>query len=75
MDVEAAFRRRLRQLIAERYRSLDRFYLESGFSKGHLGQILRGDRSPSVKTLVKLAKLLGVEVKDFFTFSDRGGNR
>jgi len=45
---------------------------ESGFSKGHLGQILRGDRSPSVKTLVKVAKLLGVEAKDFFTFPAQG---
>jgi transcriptional regulator with XRE-family HTH domain len=71
MDVEAAFRRRLNQLVMQKYQSLDRFYLETGFSKGHLGQIIRGDRSPSVSTLIKLAKLLGVEVKDFFDFRER----
>ncbi len=42
MDVAALFRRRLRKLIRAKYRSLDRFYLESGFSKGHLSEILRG---------------------------------
>jgi hypothetical protein len=35
MDVAALFRRRLRKLILAKYRSLDRFYLETGFSKGH----------------------------------------
>lgn len=71
MDVEAAFRRRVKQLVMERYPSLDRFYLETGFSKGHLGQIIRGDKSPSVSTLVRLAKLLGVEVKAFFESPER----
>jgi transcriptional regulator with XRE-family HTH domain len=49
---------------------LDRFYLESGVSKGHLSEILRGVSSPSVATLVKVAEALGVEVKDFFVFPD-----
>ena len=66
MGVEADLRRRLRQLVLEKYGSLDRFYLETGFSKGHLSQILRGQRSPSVTTLVKLARALEVEVPDFF---------
>jgi hypothetical protein len=36
-----------RQRSAPRlYGSLDRFYLETDFSKGHLSQILRGQRSP-----------------------------
>ena len=32
MDVAALFRRRLRKLILAKYRSLDRFYLETDFS-------------------------------------------
>jgi transcriptional regulator with XRE-family HTH domain len=71
MDPQASFRRRLKELVKQKYKTLDRFYLETGFSKGHLGQIIRGERSPSVSTLVKLAKLLEVEVKDFFDFSQR----
>ena len=63
---EALFRRRLREIVAQKYGSLDRFYLETDFSKGHLSQILRGKRSPSLTTIVKLAKALNVQVVDFF---------
>ena len=66
MDAEARFRERLRELIKRRYKSLDRFYLETDFSKGHLSNILRGRGSPSLATMVKLAKALDVEVVDFF---------
>lgn len=68
MDTATLFRERLRPLILERYLSLDRFYLESGVSKGHLSEILRGVSSPSVATLIKLADALEVEVNDFFLF-------
>ena len=66
MDEAALFRRRLRQLVIEKYGSLDRFYLETEFSKGHLSQIIRGKRSPSLTTMIKLAKVLDVRVADFF---------
>ena len=72
MDLEGAFRRRLKELIQRKYRSLDRFYLETDFSKGHLSNILRGNGSPSVTTLVKLAKALDVDLHDFFVFPERG---
>jgi hypothetical protein len=42
---EALFRRRLREIVIQKYGSLDRFYLETDFSKGHLSQILRDKRS------------------------------
>jgi transcriptional regulator with XRE-family HTH domain len=71
MKVAARFRRRLRNLILAKYRSLDRFYLETDFSKGHLSEILRGKGSPSVSTLIKLAEALDVEVCDFFIFPER----
>ncbi len=71
MKVAARFRRRLRNLILAKYRSLDRFYLETDFSKGHLSEILRGKGSPSVSTLIKLAEALDVEVCDFFVFPER----
>jgi len=75
MGVEAALRKRLRELVVEKYGSLDRFYLETGFSKGHLSQILRGQSSPSVATLVKLARALEVEVIDFFQAAGHPGRR
>ena len=64
--VEATFRRRLRELVLGKYGSLDRFYLEHEFSKGHLSQILRGKTDPKLSTIVKLAKALGVEVVELF---------
>ena len=70
MDTAALFRARLKQLILERYPSLDRFYLETDFSKGHLSETLRGVSSPSVATLIKLAQALEIEVKDFFIFPE-----
>lgn len=75
MDEEALFRRRLRELVVEKYGSLDRFYLETDFSKGHLSQILRGQRSPSLATMAKLANALGVRVGDFFRPEDKGPPR
>ena len=63
---EALFRRRLREIVIQKYGSLDRFYLETDFSKGHLSQILRGKRSPSLATIVKLARALDVQVAHFF---------
>ena len=71
MDEEALFRRRLRELVVEKYGSLDRFYLETDFSKGHLSQILRGQRSPSLATMTRLAAALGVRVGDFFRPDDK----
>ncbi len=62
---EVLFRRRLRELVVEKYGSLDRFYLETDFSKGNLSQILRGKRSPSLATIVRLARALDVSVADF----------
>ena len=72
MDVAVRFRRRLRKLILAKYRSLDRFYLETDFSKGHLSEILRGKGSPSLNTLIKLARALNIDVGDFFVFPERG---
>lgn len=65
------FRERFGQLLSERYPSLDRFYLEHDFSKGHLSHILRGRRNPSTLTLYRLAGMLGVELVDFFVFPQK----
>jgi transcriptional regulator with XRE-family HTH domain len=72
MDVEALFRRRLRELITSKFQSLDRFYLETGISKGHVSEILRGKGSPSISTLQKIAVALDLEITDLFIFPERG---
>jgi len=70
-DSEKLFRARLGQLIKRKYRSLDRFWLERDISKGYVSLVLRGRRSPSVSTLVTLARALGVELKELFIFPKR----
>jgi transcriptional regulator with XRE-family HTH domain len=67
VNEEALFRQRLKQIVIVKYGSLDRFYLETDFSKGHLSQILNGKRSPSLSTMIRLAEILGVRVGDFFS--------
>ena len=66
MDAERRFRKRLLELVEREFGSLDRFYLETDFSKGHLSQIVRGKRSPSLRTIVKLANALRIDVREFF---------
>jgi DNA-binding phage protein len=66
VDDEALFRRNLQRIVLQKYGSLDRFYLETEFSKGHLSQILFWKANPSLSTMAKLARALGVRVADFF---------
>ena len=70
-DEEALFRQRVREFVKAKYGSLDRFQSETGFSKGHLSQILGGKRSPSLSTIVRLARALGIRVADFFISEPR----
>ena len=71
MEWEELFRRRIRELIEERYESIDRFYLERGISKGHVYEIISGKTSPTLKTLKRLAVALEVDVRDFFILPER----
>lgn len=46
---------------------------EAGLSsKGYLSRIESGERLPSLEVLYRLAKRLGVEVRDLFIFPERG---
>jgi transcriptional regulator with XRE-family HTH domain len=38
----------------------------SGLVRGYLSDVLTAKKSPTVRTLVKLADALGIEVGDFF---------
>jgi hypothetical protein len=65
MDGEARSRYRPRRLVKQKYGSLDRFYMETDFSKGHLSRILRGTSSPTISTVEKSASL-GLQLEDLF---------
>ena len=59
-DIQKQFAARLKALRAQRHWSLDRAATETGVSKAMLGQIERGESSPTLTTLWRLAK--GYEV-------------
>lgn len=59
-DIQQQFAARLKTLRAQRCWSLDRAATETGVSKAMLGQIERGESSPTLTTLWRLAK--GYEV-------------
>ena len=58
--------------IAEYRKAKDLSQEELGFliqsARNYIGCIERGEKSPSIKTLQKIAKALGVKVKDFIEF-------
>ena len=59
-DIQQQFAARLKTLRAQRHWSLDRAATETGVSKAMLGQIERGESSPTLTTLWRLAKGYGV---------------
>ncbi len=46
--------------------SINRLADFAGVSRGYLSRVLKGQQSPSVKTLAKLAEALGVSVGELF---------
>lgn len=61
---------KLRQLRKARGRSLKQLSDEAGISIGFVSQIERGLSSPSVRTLVRLADVLGVSMGELFSGLD-----
>lgn len=45
--------------------------LETGVHRNYIGGIERGERSPSVAAVVKLADVLGVTLSELFTRAER----
>ncbi len=66
----------IHQKIAENIRELrkkknvtqEKLALEASLNRAYVGYIERGERKPSVDTLAKLAKVLGVKLHELFIF-------
>lgn len=46
----------------------EKLALEAGYNRAYVGYNKRGERKPSVDTLAKLAKVLGVKLHELFIF-------
>jgi transcriptional regulator with XRE-family HTH domain len=71
VGLDVVFRRRLRQLVKQRYGSIDRMYLETGLSKGHIADLMRGKHSPSLRIVEQLAKALEVSPLELLSEAPR----
>jgi len=70
LSADRSVGQKLRQLRKARGRSLKQLSDEAGISIGFVSQIERGLSSPSVRTLVRLADVLGVSMGELFSGID-----
>ena len=58
------FADRVRKLVLQRGWSQNQFADAAEVSRGHLSHVLGGKKSPTLRTMEKIAKALDVEVRD-----------
>lgn len=58
----------IRELRKKKQITQERLALEANLNRAYIGYIERGERKPSVDTLAKLAKVLGVKLHELFIF-------
>nr|AGF93121.1 protein containing Helix-turn-helix type 3 domain protein [uncultured organism] len=67
-DIVDEFGKRLRELRKSRDLSQEALSREAGLDRTYVGKIERGEKSPSLKTIQKLAEALEVDKTDLFQF-------
>lgn len=58
----------IRELRKKKQVTQEKLALEANLNRAYIGYIERGERKPSVDTLAKLAKVLGVKLHELFIF-------
>ena len=66
MDIHTILSRNIRRLASKRKWSQNLLADFSGISRSNLSTVLRGQKSPTVRTLEKIAAALEVEVWELF---------
>jgi transcriptional regulator with XRE-family HTH domain len=64
MDSHPILTSRVLELAKKKGYSINRLADFSGISRGHLSNVLRGQMSPTLKTLDRIAEALDVQAKD-----------
>jgi transcriptional regulator with XRE-family HTH domain len=65
-DLHALFRARVRELAKARGYSINRLADFAGISGGFLSTVLRGEKSPTLRTIMKIADALNVDPIELF---------
>lgn len=59
---------RIKELREEKSISQEKLALDAGLNRAYIGYIERGERNPSIETVAKIAKVLGVPLHELFKF-------
>ena len=66
MDIKKKFWERIRQLRKEKWWSQEQFAQRCKLHRTYIGIVERGEKNLSLENIEKIAKVLGVEIKDLF---------
>lgn len=67
-EVFKKFATKLQELREAKGFSKGNLSIEADCSKSYIGKIESGQKTPGLKTMVKLSRALGVHIKDLFDF-------
>jgi transcriptional regulator with XRE-family HTH domain len=71
-DIDLWVARRLKELRAERGITLTALAEQTGISAAHLSRLEKGDRQPSIGSLLQISRVYGVSVSDLVQDRDEG---
>jgi transcriptional regulator with XRE-family HTH domain len=67
-DIHQKIAENIRELRKKKNVTQEKLALEANLNRAYVGYIERGERKPSVDTLAKLAKVLGVKLYELLKF-------
>lgn len=67
MNVDEIFGKRVAALRKEKNLTQEKLADRCGVHRTYIGAIERGEKSPTLNTVEKIAEGLGVKIKEFFT--------
>lgn len=66
IQIDKEFGHRVAELRKQANLTQEELAFRSGMHRAYIGTIERGEKSPTLSTMYKIAKALGLQIKDFF---------